>query len=275
MKSMTGRTGAGVAALTVSALFAASCGGASNAATPATRLDLSAYEVAFEDEFDALNVSGRRCDSRWIAHTPWNGDFGFADFTDPSRGFPFTTKDGILRIEAKKDADGKWRSGLLSGYNTCDEGFAQQYGYFEIRAKLPAGDGFWPAFWLIGVDRSRYTAELDVFEHHGGRPDRFTATIHVHPRAEGVQRINVHHAHEAAPGQLTSEFNTYGVSVDADDTIIYFNREEIWRTKTPEEYKQPLYMLLNLAMDEGFVTASTPDKAVMEVDYVRVFRRKP
>jgi len=142
-------------------------------------INLADYRLTFEDDFQKLDVSGRRCDSQWIAHTPWNGDFGSAVFVDPSRDFPFKTKRGLLRIEARKEPGTGWLSGLLSARNTCDEGFSQQYGYFEIRAMLPPGDGFWPAFWLIGVNRENYTAEIDVFEHHGVRPDQFVSTLHV------------------------------------------------------------------------------------------------
>ncbi|MGO7202060.1 glycoside hydrolase family 16 protein, partial [Rhizobium ruizarguesonis] len=75
-------------------------------------LNINAYQLTFEESFDSLDVSawGERS-SRWIAHTPWNGDFGDARFTDPAPGFPFTTDQGILKIEARKEADGTWRSG--------------------------------------------------------------------------------------------------------------------------------------------------------------------
>ena len=51
-------------------------------------IDLAGYEMTYEETFDKLDVPGRRCDSEWIAHTPWNGDFGSAIFVDPSRNFP-------------------------------------------------------------------------------------------------------------------------------------------------------------------------------------------
>ncbi|MEM9015113.1 MAG: glycoside hydrolase family 16 protein [Pseudomonadota bacterium] len=238
-------------------------------------IDLSQYELTFEDEFRKLDVSGRRCDTKWIAHTPWNGDFGSARFVDPSRNFPFATRQGLLRIEARNDPARGWESGLMAGWNTCDDGFSQQYGYFEIRTMLPAGDGFWPAFWLIGSDRSRFTAEIDVFEHHSARPDRFSSTVHVHPRAEGVKRVNVGKFHEVPAGTLYRGFNTYGVSIDETDIVFYFNRREIWRTPTLDEFRQPLYVLFNLAMEADEVTADTPPQAFMYVDYVRAYARKP
>ncbi|MCJ2056312.1 hypothetical protein MKL09_07090, partial [Methylobacterium sp. J-048] len=46
--------------------------------------------------------------ARWSAHTPWNGDFGDAQFidpidifADPEKNAPFIVKDGILKIRAR------------------------------------------------------------------------------------------------------------------------------------------------------------------------------
>lgn len=238
-------------------------------------IDLSKYELTFDEDFNRLSVSAWRCDTTWIAHTPWRGDFGHARFADPSRRFPFVARQSMLRIEARKEPDGAWLSGLLSSRNTCWEGFAQQYGYFEARAMLPEGAGFWPAFWLIGVDRDSYTAEIDVIEHHGHAPERFTSTIHIHPRVEGVERYIAYHVEEVTPGVLSNRFNLYGVEIGEEETVFYFNRKEIWRTPTVPELRQPFFPLINLAMDAGFITEDTPDQAFMYVDYVRVWRRKP
>jgi hypothetical protein len=86
-------------------------------------IDLDDYELSFEEQFDGrLDVSDWRCDTKWIAHTPWAGDYGGAAFANPRRRFPFLVKDGLLRIEAKKDSRGEWRAGMLSAGNSCGEG---------------------------------------------------------------------------------------------------------------------------------------------------------
>ncbi len=64
-------------------------------------LDLSGYTLTFEDDFKTLDVSAWGPGTRWIAHTPWNGDFGDAAFADPTPDFPFTIQEGSLRIEAR------------------------------------------------------------------------------------------------------------------------------------------------------------------------------
>src|SRR6516162_7288623 len=79
-------------------------------------LDFSKLSLVFREDFDeGLSVSPWGPNTRWIAHTPWHGDFGDAQFADPMPGvFPFTISNGVLRIEARKDSHGKWMSGLLS-----------------------------------------------------------------------------------------------------------------------------------------------------------------
>jgi len=57
-------------------------------------LDLTPYHVTFADEFDQLDVSAWGPHTRWIAHTPWNGDFGDAAFSNPAPEFPFTIENG-------------------------------------------------------------------------------------------------------------------------------------------------------------------------------------
>ena len=84
------------------------------AADEAAAIDLSSYTLTFDEEFDRLDVSSRGPGTRWIAHTPWNGDFGDAKFADPGPDFPFTVRDGILRIEARKHGGDGWQSGLLA-----------------------------------------------------------------------------------------------------------------------------------------------------------------
>jgi beta-glucanase (GH16 family) len=247
-----------------------------NAYTPEGEpdIDLGAYKVTFDDEFNRIKATSMRCGKGWYAHTPWDGDFGASRFGDPSSGFPFVAKGGMVRIEASKDSDGRWFSGLLSSRNACGEGFAQQFGYFEMRAKLPTGDGFWPAFWLVGVENSDFTAEVDVVEMHTTRPDKIESTLHVFPHKEGGETINVSSTHVTPPGAMANGFNTYGVSIEEDITIFYFNRREYWRTPTPKEFHQPLSILFNLAMEGSDINDSTPNPAYMYVDYVKVFSRQ-
>ncbi|EJT04527.1 glycoside hydrolase family 16 protein [Rhizobium sp. CCGE 510] len=239
-------------------------------------LNIDAYQLTFEESFDSLDVSawGEKS-SRWIAHTPWNGDFGDARFTDPAPGFPFTTDQGILKIEARKEADGTWRSGLLSSVNPKGEGFSQQFGYFEARMKLPPGKGVWPAFWLIGLDRSKYTSEIDVLEYYGRAPYEFSMGFHVWRQSQGGQNSTGGHWQSVQHGILNSEYHTYGVDIQADKTSFYFDRQFIWSFDTPKEFYMPFYPLVNLALGSGWPIDETPNPSILLVDYIHVYKRKP
>lgn len=244
-------------------------------AVPPETLNIDEFRSSFVEDFDGnFSVSSWGCVTDWIAHTPWRGDFGDAAFADPVKGFPFTVGNGALSIEARRMGDGTWMSGMLSGRDVCNSGWSQLYGYFEIRAKLPEAPGFWPAFWLIGVNPNNSgTAEIDIFEAHTSSPESFTTGILKHPGVSDMEKRVVGTGHEVESGLLSRQFNTYGVEVDPVETVFYFNREEIFRAPTESEFRQPFFMLVSLAVLTGEMTEATPDSVTMEVDYIRAYQR--
>ena len=251
--------------------LAVALGGPAGAET----LDLSHFVLTFEDEFKYLDVSSHGPDTRWTAHTPWNGDFGDAAFDDPGPLGPFAASPAGLTITAHKAADGKWHSGLLSSMDKDgpgQHGFAQRYGYFEIKAKLPDGPGVWPSFWLVGTQKETSSAEIDVFEYYGAFPKGFHSVEHIWEN--GKDRLHLDHVTDVSPHFFTTQFNTFGVLIDPQHTRFYLNRAEIWDTPTPPEYRQPMYMLIDLALGGGWPIDGLSSPAVMAVASVRVFKDK-
>ncbi|MEM6536808.1 MAG: glycoside hydrolase family 16 protein [Pseudomonadota bacterium] len=236
-------------------------------------LDLSGYTRVFTDDFDTLDVSAYRCNTRWIAHTPYNGDFGDATFANPRPGFPFKTKDGVLRIEASKDYDGGWQTGNLSSQNTCGTGYTQQFGYFEARIKLPSGKGVWPAFWLLTTDDDGYRGELDAIEFYGHMPNKFQSAFKLHSLGTDIKEFGELKWLDVSEDQLTSSFNTYGISIEPDFIKYYFNRKQYWQIQTPEEFKLPWYMLVTLALGSGYSIQETPSPSYMYVDYIHAYQK--
>jgi hypothetical protein len=69
-------------------------------------IDLSNYHITFNEDFSSFSISPWGPNTRWIAHTPWNGDFGDAQFADPVAGFPSRTEFFASRRAAAPTADG-------------------------------------------------------------------------------------------------------------------------------------------------------------------------
>ncbi len=245
-------------------------------------LDLSDYQLTFNEEFNELHVSAwgpiEPEGPQWIAHTPWRGDFGDARFVDPQDGFPFTVEDGILRIEASKK-NGEWQSGLLSAVDPNGNGFKQQYGYFECRAKFPQGPGTWPAFWLMGLKNlkklpqntgPRINPEIDVVEHYGHWPYRLSFTFHLWGFGG---KESLHEGERLIAFGMEEDFHTYGVMIDENEIVLYFDGVEMYKRKTREAANTPLYPLVNLALGPGWPLDKTPDPSYMYVDYVKVWKK--
>lgn len=248
---------------------------ASSARAAVLEIDPCRLRPTFTDNFNTLSVSARgESASRWIAHTPWNGDFGDAAFTDPRPGFPFRVQDGILDIEARKNPDGKWQSGLLASATPDNAGFAQRYGYFEMRAELPPGPGTWPGFWLNSNQPHgdpRPGVEIDVIEYYGQFTDGYHSAVHVWNKADPKKSTELDHVTAVPAGSLTSGFHTYGVDVEPEWITFYLDRRETWRVATPRELQDPLMVLVDLALGSGWPIDKTPNPSVMKVDYVHVF----
>ena len=260
------------------------------------------YRRVFSQDFSAMTVLsvsphdiGR---GTWIAHTPSYQDW--FTFQDPGPAFhPFGLGGGCLTIRVQKDGNDphNWfaglSGGLLSSMDGRGKGFAQQYGYFEASLQTPGGPNTWPAFWLLDAptltDKTLTDgAEIDITESYGnfgtgpgqnpkGDPDQDGLAWHDwghngHPTTSRGTFV-----HE--PGMSTG-FHTYGVDVEPDTIIWYFDRKPIWQIPTYPAARRPLFVLLNLALGGGthnnaggsdYDWSLTPIPSDMKVKYVAVW----
>ena len=244
-----------------------------NASVDGDTIDPAKFRMTFDENFKTLDVSAWGPGTRWIAHTPWSGDFGDAKFDDPGPGGPFSITSNGLEITARQDAQGGWYSGLLSSMDSigpAQTGFAQRYGYFEMCAKFPDGPGVWPAFWLIGTDRRYGTAEFDVVEFYGAFNNKFHTTIHFwgdNHNSYGMGQVVT-----VPPGMLSRQYNTYGVLILPTVIKAYFNRQEIWSMPTPPEFRTPMYILVDLALGGGWPINHLKSPQVMDIQYIRAYQ---
>ena len=262
-------------------VFIGSCG--PSIAASDMPLDLCDFQLVFSEDFDELSVAPWMLDGkRWTAHTPWAGDFGDARFADPGPDGPFRIDNSQLVITARKNAAGKWQSGLLAAADQTGQGTGLPYGYFEARMKMPPGPGTWPAFWLISLkprSDKRPKVEIDVLEYYGHRDDAYQVAWHVwfEPPDEDKKRGGGDML-DVPAGSLIERYNRFGVEVTPEQVTYYFNRQPVASFPTPpehNEFRMPLYPLVNLALGSGWPIDETPNPSELYVDYVRIYERMP
>jgi beta-glucanase (GH16 family) len=217
----------------------------------------------FADEFDGTGLDR----ARWDSGYPWGctneGNHELECYTPDA----LTVRDGLLHITADRRRATKlpFSSGMVTSYGS----FAQRYGYFELRARLPAGKGLWPAFWLL-PRHGESPPELDVMEHLGAEPDVVHLTQH-YLTHEGERRS---HKGQWSGPDFTAGFHTFGLSWSPDRIAWFVDGTERFASEShiPDE---EMYLLVNLAV--GGDWPGPPDDrtrfpSVMLVDYVRVWR---
>ncbi|MDB5417426.1 MAG: glycoside hydrolase family 16, partial [Phenylobacterium sp.] len=257
-------------------------------------------KLTFDDEFNSLNLwngsSGAWSTTTAFVDPNGNGSsipgnaeqewYVNANYAPTASVHPWTVNNGILTLTAQKvDPSiaqylGYNQAGLpamgsyqyTSGLIETNHSFTQTYGYFEMSAQLPKGDGLWPAFWLMPANGA-WPPELDVMEALG--KDTSTAYAAVHTDQTGShtsvgQAVNV--------GDFSSGYHTYAVDWEADKITFYYDGKQIMQVATPADMHSPMYMIANLAMGgswAGSADASTPAVNQMNIDYIRAWDSNP
>jgi beta-glucanase (GH16 family) len=160
----------------------------------------------------------------------------------------------------------EYSSGMLSTETEGREsgGYAQREGYWEIRARVPAGRGLWSAFWLIGQTHARWD-EIDIFEVLGNEPYRVFQNIHLAGEEFPLKSYFT---------RCTSNgFHTYGLYLAGGLAIFSIDGTATRRERfVPRE---PFYAVVNLAVGgswPGLPDAQTRFPASLEIDYLRIYR---
>ncbi len=238
---------------------------------------VNASALTFDDEFNSF-VSSPNGSVGWMTSYQYAGEaarnLASNDeeqyYSDSSVGTnPFTDSNGILGITASVAVAGSNPYGLpyTSGLITTYRSFAQLYGYFEISAELPAGQGLWPTFFLLPANGGDAT-ELDVFEDLGGTPDTIHLTAHFGSNNQTSTTFTVPTA--------TTAFNTYGVDWEPTTITFYIDGVAVASMPTPATMDTPMYMLADLAVGGpsywgGPPTSNAIFPATLQINDVRVY----
>lgn len=242
-------------------------------------MDLSQYKLIWSDEFNYFDSS------KWIkgSSQTWPDRYGTIKAWDPSL---VSVGNGYLHLAVDQRSDG-WYGGLVQGRNLE----AWKYGYVEVRAELPAGQGLWSALWMMPRDNVYgywpNSGEIDILEYLGTSRELTHGYSTVHYATNG----NHAQKYVAANGTDWSQgWHTWGMEWDKGSdghvSFTFYVDGKAFGTISDTEYAraagggqgspfdQFFYPILNLTVGGAWAgePTSAVDGAELLVDWVRVYQ---
>jgi beta-glucanase (GH16 family) len=257
--------------------------GAGASESPAARK----WKLVWHDEFN-----GRKLDSKkWNVLTREQSKHGELQYYLPDEVY---VEKGYLHLRSRERNFGSQQ--YTSGRVYTKDKFAPVYGRFEIRAKLPAGKGLWPAFWLYPENRDwpmeylmaeavangkerlipeerPWYSEIDIMEYLGHETNVAYGTLH-YCSFDGERKSSSGKWKRDA--DLSKDFHVYALEWEPGE-IRWFIDGELYHSTTNGIPHTPHYLILNTAV--GGKWPGNPDGTTVfpqdhAVDYVRVYQRK-
>jgi beta-glucanase (GH16 family) len=260
----------------------------------AVPLHAQTWNLQWSDEFNGSANSAPNANN-WNYDTGgggWgNGEleiycapFSSASPCDPANSNIYEDGNGNLVIRAI-NKNGTWTSGRMKTQGK--QNF--QYGRIEARMKLQAGDGFWPAFWMLGSDIGSVgwpqSGEQDIIEWVQSYGASTTSSTVHGPGYSGGNGIGSRYTFPNGGRIDDGSYHTYGVVWSPNQMQFYRdNPTKPFFTVTPSNipsgdqwvFNNPFFILLNFAIGgggfPGNTDSTTPSTGTMLVDYVRVYQ---
>ena len=186
-------------------------------------------------------------------------------------------KDGNLVIQAlKKDYLGKH---YTSARINTDKKGDWKYGRFEIKAKLPYGQGMWPAIWLLPSDWVYggwpASGEIDIMEMLGNQTNKIYGTIHFGSSVKDHQHSGGNYT--LSSGTFAQRFHVFALEWDSTGMKWYIDGFLYHKESHGKPFDQRFHLLLNVAVGGNW--PGNPDQSTlfpqkMYVDYVRVYQKQ-
>jgi beta-glucanase (GH16 family) len=246
-----------------------------NAPGPAGQ-DASQYVLTFEDGFD----SGSSFDlSKWATDIYYKPN-------NPTRNY--NVSGGTLNIWPATDSSGAFFDRTIVSENR----FAQQYGYFEVEAKLPVGAGLHPVISLTANNGP----EIAMMHAYSGAPNGAWSSASLHPIDYVVTAVSKPDTYIAefrartglSVPDLSAAFHKYGVRWDATTVRYYFDGVQVGQAINHNTIRTPMYFFIGLWMVNEETSARTGAGTLsqanpytpqgvgnaMKINYVRAWRFK-
>ncbi|MDB4969769.1 MAG: glycoside hydrolase family 16 [Myxococcales bacterium] len=250
-------------------------GGSAPAPTPPP-----AWRLTFSDEFDG--AAGAIDRGKWtfdVGGGGW-GNNELEYYTDRTDNVALDGA-GHLQIVARAEAYGG--RGYTSGRINSAGHFAQAYGRFEARIRMPSGRGIWPAFWTLGENIGAAgwprCGELDIMEAVGD-----FAVNHGSAHGPGYSGGNpLTGTYRLPVGSLANDFHVFAIEWDPGEVRWYVDNVMYERRTSADlpggttwVYDHAFFAILNVAVGgnwPGSPDGSTSFPQTMTVDYVRIYAR--
>ena len=238
-------------------------------------LELTGYQLVFEDEFEGNTLNT----DVWRHWAEGPRRFGY-NAASQARVY-----GGHLVLRGEYRQYGDYGPGWYVGAVALKRWYKQ--GYFEIRCRCNAGGEFWSAFWIQAKHPYDHElsrggvggAEIDIFESMGTGNTKWqdhnavTSTIHCNGFDDDPENIDSNTIGKFNPGgDITADFNTYGVKWTEDEYIFYINGVESGRTSFAAGVSQvEEEVIVSLEIPDE-ITHPTDFTTSMAVDYVRIYQ---
>jgi beta-glucanase (GH16 family) len=255
--------------------------------SPQNRAAPPTWTLTWSDEFNSPNGSAPD-PAKWTQETGGEGWGNHELEYYTTRPQNSTVRDGNLAITAAKETftgpDGVSREYTSARLKTAGH-FAQAYGRFEARIKIPHGKGVWPAFWMLGDNLDSVgwpsSGEIDIMENIGSEADKNNGSMHG-PGYSGGDALTA--VYTLPSGEFADDFHLFAIEWEPTSVRFYVD-DKLYETRGPKDLPQgtkwvfdhPFFILLNVAVGGDFPgnpDATTTFPQTMLVDYVRAYARK-
>lgn len=182
------------------------------------------------------------------------------------------------------------KADFVSGRIDTAGKYAITYGKVSARIRMPAGKGFWPAFWLLGYGDWPDSGETDIMEYVGEKG--WTSAAMHGPGYSGDTPLVQRQSFPA--GTDVTQWHVYTVERTPDAVAFSVDDREFYRVTRAQvekfgawRFDRPQYIILNFALggvyphavngiempyyglSQASVDAIKAGNAAMEVDWVR------